>query len=99
MQALHTKVCAGRKAFIRPRNVKPDGLDFSDVDYISDEDFALLTDKHLPTLGDIVFARNATFGIASYIDKSTQFAIGQDTVIMTKKVANTQFVYFVLRSN
>ena len=43
------------KAFIRPRNVKPEGLDFSDVDYITDEDFALLTDKYAPNVGDIDF--------------------------------------------
>jgi type I restriction enzyme S subunit len=87
------------KAFIRPRNVKPDGLDFSDVDYISDEDFALLTDKHVPSVGDIVFSRNATFGIASYVDRPAPFAIGQDTVIMTEKAASTRFVYFVLHSS
>ena len=87
------------KAFIRPRNVKPEGLDFSDVDYISDEDFALLTDKHIPRVGDLVFSRNATFGVASYVEHPVPFAIGQDTVIMTEKTANTCFVYFVLRSS
>jgi type I restriction enzyme S subunit len=87
------------KAFIRPRNVKPEGLDFSDIDFVTDEDFALLTDKHVPRLGDIVFSRNATFGVACYVDQPVPFAIGQDTVVMTEKAASTHFVYFVLRSS
>jgi type I restriction enzyme S subunit len=87
------------KAFIRPRNVKPEGLDFSDVDYVSAEDFALLTDKHVPKLGDIVFSRNATFGVACYVDRPVPFAIGQDTVVMTEKATSTHFIYFVLRSS
>jgi type I restriction enzyme S subunit len=87
------------KAFIRPRNVKPEGLNFSDVDHVSAEDFALLTDKHVPKLGDIVFSRNATFGVACYVDRPVPFAIGQDTVVMTEKAANTHFIYFVLRSS
>ena len=87
------------KAFIRPRNVRPEGLDFSDVDYVSDEDFALLTDKHVPKVGDIIFSRNATFGVSCYVDRPISFAIGQDTVIMTEKTADTRFVYFVLQSS
>jgi type I restriction enzyme S subunit len=87
------------KAFIRPRNVKPEGLDFSDVDFVSDEDFILLTDKHVPNVGDIVFSRNATFGVACYVDQSIPFAIGQDTVVMTHKSASTHFIYYVLCSH
>jgi type I restriction enzyme S subunit len=93
------KFVAEGKAFIRPRNVKPDGLDFSDVDFVSDEDFFLLTDKHVPVVGDIVFSRNATFGIACYVDQPIPFAIGQDTVVMTHKSSNTYFIYYVLCSH
>ena len=87
------------KAFIRPRNVKPEGLDFSDVDFVSDEDFILLTDKHIPRIGDIIFSRNATFGVACYVDQPIPIAIGQDTVVMTHKLASTHFIYYVLCSH
>ena len=84
--------------FIRPRNVKPEGLDFSDVDFVSDEDFAILTDKHVPGVGDIVFSRNASFGVACYVADPVRFAIGQDTVVMTCKTADTRFIYFAICS-
>lgn len=85
-------------AFIRPRNVKVDGLDFSDVEYVSAEDYRLLTDKHVPHKGDIVFSRNASFGVPCYIDHDRSFAIGQDTVVMTETKANTKYIFYALLS-
>jgi len=84
--------------FIRPRNVKVDGLDFSDVEFVSPQDFRLLTDKHEPRPGDIVFSRNASFGVPCFINHDRKFAIGQDTVVMTTKHVNTKFVYYSLLS-
>ncbi|MGQ0555036.1 MAG: restriction endonuclease subunit S [Nitrospiraceae bacterium] len=82
--------------FIRPRNVKVDGLDLEGVDYVSEQDFQMLTDMHVPRLGDIVFSRNASFGVPCYIDTDLQFAIGQDCVIMTARTSDTRFVYSAL---
>ena len=88
----------GGYAFVRPRNVKIEGLDLTDVDFVSRKDFELLTDKHRPGIGDIVFSRNASFGVACYVSDPTPFAIGQDTVIMTRSNAATKFVYYYLAS-
>ena len=84
---------------VRPRNIKVDGLDFSDIDYVLEKEYELLTDKHLPRQGDIVFSRNASFGIPCYVDTTQRFAIGQDVVIMTELSANTRFVYYTLISD
>jgi len=84
---------------VRPRNVKVDGLDFSDIDYVLEKEYKLLTDKHTPRQGDIVFSRNASFGIPCYVDATQRFAIGQDVVIMTELSANTRFVYYTLISD
>ena len=85
--------------FIRPRNVKVDGLDLEGVDYVSAEDFQLLTDVYVPRRGDIVFSRNASFGVPCYIDTDLQFAIGQDCVIMTAKASDTRFVFSALTNS
>lgn len=85
-------------AFIRPRNVKVVGLDFSDVEYVSAEDYRLLTDKHEPHKGDIVFSRNASFGVPCYIDHERPFAIGQDTVVMTETKADSKYIFYALLS-
>jgi type I restriction enzyme S subunit len=84
--------------FLRPRNIKIDGLDLSDVDYVSEQDFRFLTEKHEPHWGDIVFSRNASFGVPCYIETSEKFAIGQDVVVMTETSANTRYIYFLLLS-
>jgi type I restriction enzyme S subunit len=81
---------------VRPRNIKVDGLDFSDIDYVLEKEYKLLTDKHIPRQGDIVFSRNASFGIPCYVGATQRFAIGQDVVIMTELIANTRFVYYTL---
>lgn len=85
--------------FIRPRNVKIEGLDLQRVDYVSAEDFQMLTDVHLPRRGDIVFSRNASFGVPCYIDTDLPFAIGQDCVIMTSKASDTRFVLCALANS
>ena len=85
--------------FIRPRNVKVDGLDLQGVDYVSAEDFKTLTDVYQPRYGDIVFSRNASFGVPCYIDTDLQFAIGQDCVIMTAKASDTRFVFCALTNS
>ncbi|HSH02052.1 MAG TPA: restriction endonuclease subunit S [Anaerolineae bacterium] len=82
--------------FVRPRNVKLEGLDFSDIDYVTEEDYQLLTDKHEPRKGDIVFSRNASFGVPCYVESDIRFAIGQDVVIMVETNTSSRFVYYTL---
>lgn len=86
-------------AFVRPRNVKTDGLDLSSIDYVSEIDFALLTDVHRPRPGDIVFSRNASFGVPCYVETDVPFAIGQDVVVMTAKASDARFVFAALTAN
>jgi type I restriction enzyme, S subunit len=83
---------------IRPRNIEVDGLDLSDVEHVSRDEYRTLTETHKPQRGDIVFARNASFGIPCYVDTDLEFAIGQDVVIMTKSVSDTPFVFCALCS-
>jgi type I restriction enzyme S subunit len=84
---------------IRPRNVKIDGLDLSDVEYVSEADFRLLTDVHEPRKNDIIFSRNASFGIPCYFDGDYRFAIGQDVVVMTENpAADTRYIFFALQA-
>jgi len=84
---------------IRPRNIKIDGLDLSDVEFVSRHEYEILTDTHKPGPGDIVFSRNASFGVPCYVSDDLEFAIGQDVVVMTKSVSNTRFVFCGLCSD
>ena len=84
---------------IRPRNIKDSGFDLSDLDFVTDRDYRLLTDKHEPSSGDIVFSRNASFGVPVYVEGIGRFCIGQDVVVMRKKSVNTRFIFFALKSD
>jgi type I restriction enzyme S subunit len=78
---------------VRPRNIKSYGISFADVEFVSDADFRILTEKHTPRRGDIVFCRNASFGTASFVDFDAPFAIGQDTIILTPRREDSRFIH------
>jgi len=83
---------------IRPRNIKDSGFDLSDLDFVTERDYALLTDKHEPIGSDIVFSRNASFGVPVYVEGIGRFCIGQDVVVMRKIIVNTRLIFFALKS-
>lgn len=83
---------------IRPRNIKDSGFDLSDLDFVTERDYVLITDKHEPISGDIVLSRNASFGVPVYVEGMGRFCIGQDVVVMRKKSVNTRFIFFALKS-
>ena len=83
----------------RPQNIKIDRIDFKDAEFVSQIDYNFLTEKHTPKQGDIVYSRNASFGLAAFVDSDQKFCIGQDIVVMTEKKADTKFIYYLLCSN
>jgi len=91
--------CDDGYPIIRPRNIRSDGLDFENVDYISPCDFKKLTDIHAPKKGDIIYSRNASFGIPCYVETEREFAIGQDVVVMTQITTDTKYIYYLLKSD
>jgi type I restriction enzyme S subunit len=65
----------------------------------SQEDYRDLTSKYAPKRGDIVFTRNASFGVACYVETDREFCIGQDVVVMTSDKYSTKFLFYVLNSD
>ncbi|HQA79421.1 MAG TPA: restriction endonuclease subunit S [Methanoregulaceae archaeon] len=84
---------------VRPQNIGIDGIDFVSCANVSRQEFLLMNEKHSPKRGDIVYSRNASFGIPAYVDESREFCIGQDMVVMTESTADTKYIFFVLCSN
>jgi type I restriction enzyme S subunit len=83
---------------VRPQNIKTDGIDFSNCANISRQEYLLMTERHTPKNGDIVYSRNASFGVPAFVETDTEFCIGQDMVVMTKLTANTKYIFYVLCS-
>lgn len=84
---------------VRPRDVREDGIAFDNCVKTSREEFADLTEKRLPRVGDIVYSRNATFGVASLVTTSEKFAIGQDVCLIVPRNINSVYLFYLLNSH
>jgi len=83
---------------ISPSEVNFEKLETKYAKKVSQVDYLDLCEKHTPKKGDIIFSRNASLGVASYIDSNEKLCIGQDTVIMTSEENNTAYLFFQLQS-
>jgi type I restriction enzyme S subunit len=83
---------------VRPGDLKPRRLSLDACLRTTSEEYADLTSNYAPKRGDIVFSRNASFGVASYVTTDEEFAIGQDVVIVTSDSNSTLFYFYVLNS-
>jgi type I restriction enzyme, S subunit len=81
---------------LRPRNIKSDGLDFVNVDYVCKRDYDAMTDVYRPKRGDVIFSRNASFGVACRVESDVEFAIGQDVIIMAPKYYALGYIFYCL---
>jgi type I restriction enzyme, S subunit len=84
---------------VRPRDVREEGISFDNCVKTTAEELADLTEKRLPSRGDIIYSRNATFGVASLVTTSEQFAIGQDVCLIVPRTLNSVFLYYLLNSH
>ena len=83
---------------IRPRDVKEGILEFSGCLRIPQDEYEDLIENHCPLSGDVVYSRNATFGIASIVDTDRPFAIGQDVCIITGIHMCGEILFYLLNS-
>jgi type I restriction enzyme S subunit len=84
---------------VRPRDVQPDILNLDKCLKTSQDDYKDLTSKHAPRKGDIIFTRNASFGVACYVETDRQFSIGQDVVAISSDRQSTKFLFYVMNSD
>jgi len=61
--------------FLTVKNVKEDGLDFRDVQYISKEEHNRLIKRCHPQKGDVLYTKVGTTGIAKMINMDREFSI------------------------
>lgn len=85
-------------AVVRPSDVKEGCLDLTSCPRTSKDEFEDLTSNYRPVRGDIVYSRNASFGVAAYTNTDEPFTIGQDVVIITGDNVNNQYLYYLLNS-
>jgi type I restriction enzyme S subunit len=61
--------------------------------FVTKEDFALLAEgDRRPRRGDIVYGRNATVGVATYVDFDEPFCLGQDVCLIRSSENDQRFL-------
>jgi type I restriction enzyme S subunit len=64
---------------------------------VAESEYESMMDHCTPNIGDLVFSRNQSLGVASIVTSEQQFVLGQDTVLIKSNCRNL-FLYFLLQS-
>lgn len=88
------------KVFITSKNLMSNGkIDFSDINYISDEDFKKINKRSKVDIGDILFGMIGTIGNPVLVDNDN-FAIKNVALIKEKKgLLNSYLIYYLESDN
>jgi type I restriction enzyme, S subunit len=81
---------------VRPRDVREGPLDLTGCSRTTHEEFVDLTESYSPRQGDVVYSRNASFGIAAIANSDAPFAIGQDTCLISGDRLSGRFLFYLL---
>jgi type I restriction enzyme S subunit len=85
---------------VSPGDVTPGRLDLTRAHrFVDEKEFADLADEpRRPRRGDVVYSRNASVGIASYVDTDAPFTMGQDVCRITSEGQDQLFLSYFLNS-
>ena len=85
---------------VGPGDVQPGRLDLRRCHrFVGDRDFADLTaGERRPCRGDIVYSRNASIGIAAYVDTDETFTMGQDVCLIRSESHDQRYLAYVLNT-
>ena len=85
---------------ISPGDTIPGRLDLRRAHrFVDQTDFLDLTaGARRPKKGDIIYSRNASIGIASYVDTDVPFCMGQDVCLITSDDMEQLFLMYALNS-
>jgi type I restriction enzyme S subunit len=83
-----------------PGDIAPGRIDLSDARRFVDEtDYEdLADDLRRPRRGDIIYSRNASIGIAAYVDTDQKFCMGQDVCRISSRDQDQLFLTYVLNT-
>jgi type I restriction enzyme S subunit len=84
---------------VSPGDLSPGRIDLSACNrFVAAHDFEDLTEGRKPKRGDIIYSRNASAGIASYIDTEKPFCMGQDVCLITSRCQDQRFLMYALNA-
>lgn len=85
---------------ITSKNLKDYGIDFNNVNYISEKDHLLIDKRSKVSNGDILFGMIGTIGNPVVIDSNIKFSIKNVGLIkFTQDKVNNYYIYYFLQSD
>ena len=86
--------------FISARNIRVDGWSLDDAKYISDEDYMEFCRRVVPEVGDVLYTKGGTTGIARVVDILEPFQVWVHVAVIkiNKKSAVPYFIAYALNS-
>ena len=83
---------------VTSKNLKRNGLDFSSVKYISEEDYKKINQRSAVDIGDILFAMIGTIGNPVLIEKEPKYAIKNMALFKVSGTQSSEFLRYYLGS-
>ena len=85
---------------VSPGDATPGRLDLARAHrFVAEVDYADLAEPpRRPAKGDIIYSRNASIGIASYVDTDERFCMGQDVCLITSRDQDQLYLMYLLNS-
>ncbi|KXT79839.1 Type I restriction-modification system, specificity subunit S [Streptococcus oralis] len=83
---------------ITSKNLTSEGLDFSDISYISEDDYNKINERSKVEIGDIIFGMIGTIGNPVLVDKD-RFAIKNVALLKNNGSIRNQFLIQILQSS
>lgn len=86
--------------FLSARNIRVDRWSFGDVKFISAMDFELLSRRTRPELGDVLYTKGGTTGVARVVDIEEPFQVWVHVAVLKlrREVIDPEFLAFALNS-
>ena len=86
--------------FLSARNIKPDRWSLGDVKYISKRDYAEFSKRVRPEVGDVLYSKGGTTGIARVVDLSYPFQVWVHIAVLKlqKRRIDPEYLAYCLNS-
>ncbi|MGI2182632.1 restriction endonuclease subunit S [Shewanella oncorhynchi] len=79
--------------FLSTRHIKPNGVVWSDLKYVSNEDAALHWKKCKPEKGDVLYTKGGTTGVACPVNFNTEFAVWVHVALLRPITAKVDYIW------
>jgi len=79
--------------FLSTRHVKPSGVVWEDLKYVTQEEAGLHWKKCKPQLGDVLYTKGGTTGIACPVDFKEEFAVWVHVALLRPNVSKVNYIW------